>query len=186
MDFFTYFVGALTIVGFILQVVGILKKIKTTRNILTLIFLGMFIGSLISSFNKSKIQIDVTINLVLILEIVFLFIALISIIISYHSDNDSKKEITNLVALVSFVVFMAILVFGNLVKSDIDNEKNKINQQELMMLSKYNLEKQDFERSIGYLEILKNRFTDKDIRRNKIENQIDSLKLIQINLKESN
>lgn len=186
MDFFTYFVGALTIVGFILQVVGILKKIKTTRNILTLIFLGMFIGSLISSFNKSKIQIDVTINLLLILEIIFFLITLISVIISYHSDEGGKKEITNTVSLISFIVFIFMLTIGNLVTSDIDNEKNKINQQELIVLSKYNIEKQDIERSIGYLEILKNRFNKKDTIRSKIENQIDSLKLIQINIKGSN
>ena len=141
-NYFTYIVGGITIVGVILQLFDLFKRIEKTRNVLTLIFLGMFLGSFLNAFNRSNIKLDITLNFLLILEIIIFLITLISIIISYHSVDENKKEITNTVAVISFSFFVLVLIFGNLATySATDEDVKRNNQQELLILSKYNMEK---------------------------------------------
>lgn len=180
-NYFTYIVGGITIVGVILQLFDLFKRIEKTRNVLTLIFLGMFLGSFLNAFNRSNIKLDITFNFLMILEITIFLITVISTIISYHSVDENKREIVISVAAISFIFFIFVLVFGNLaLYSTPDEGVSKINQKELLILSKYNMEKENFERSIMYLELLESRFPVNDVRRKKIEAQIDSLKILQI------
>jgi cytochrome bd-type quinol oxidase subunit 2 len=183
-NYFTYIVGGITIVGVILQLFDLFKRIEKTRNVLTLVFLGMFLGSFLSAFNTSNIKLDVTFNFLMVLEVIIFIITVISTIISYHSVDENKREIVNTVAVISFVFFVFILVFGNLAVYGLDSiDESKINQQELIILSKYNMEKENIERSVMYLDILKSRLQENDVRRTAIDLQIDSLKKVQIKLK---
>ena len=68
---------------------------------------------------------------------------------------------------------MALGITGN------DN-REVMDEDEIISLVKYNKLNSDFERAIFYLDVLKKRTHKDDIRRKLIQNEIDSLKIKQL------
>lgn len=175
MDTFQIIVGGITILGFILQVFGILKSISKTRNVLTLIFLGIFLGSLTSAFNQSTIKFEIEVDLLLFFQVLFLIFILISVIILFHSDEEHKKEVLQTVAIISLILFIFTSIFGNIITLD----KKKLTNEEIVILYKLNIKNKNYEKSIELLNDLKSRYGENDLRRKEIEKKIDSLKVVQ-------
>jgi len=120
----------------------------------------------------------------MILELIVFVITIISTIMAYHNVDEMKRVFLINLASISFAFFITILIFGNLAVYGIGvNEDEKINQQELIILSKYNMEKENIERSVMYLEKLNQRLQEGDVRKYDIDKQIDSLKKVQVKLK---
>ncbi|MCD4694803.1 MAG: hypothetical protein K8S16_01080 [Bacteroidales bacterium] len=175
---FTYIIGIVTILGFVLQVFNVFRGFKTISNKLTFIFLGIFIGSFIGALDIDTIKLNVEITWIHIFLVLLLIIAIITLIMAYSNYENERSEFLQIIGVITGGLFLLIIVVGIAINKD--NEKEKISKNELIQLSNFNLSNNNYDRAIMYLKEYITRIDTSDIRHKEISKKIDSLKIIQI------
>lgn len=144
--------------------------------------LGLFIGTLIGSLQKTNISLAVPLTgIYLLVGAIIVVISIILISAIFTSDNDKRLQLFG--ASGAGTAFLLIILFGYFLQSSGSSrtyDYDKVTNDELLILSEINKEKGNIERSIYFLEKVKFRLDSSDLRYKELEKNISELKKDQM------
>jgi len=179
MNIFTYITGIATLIGLFLQLKNVFPKYKELRKKITLVALGLFIGTLLGgirivqfnlSFGRSPdeflkflcVCVGIIILLILILSSVFV------------KDSGRRDELFLFTLFAMFIIPVAIGCIFLL------NNPKDLNLDELKYIVDYHEKNKNYDRAIQILEIMKSKVDPNDLRLELIDKKISSIKVEQI------
>ncbi len=174
MEYFTYITGIATLVGFALQVFDALPSYRSYRQKMFYLLLGLFLGSLVTAFDGSKISFTFEISgHVLLVALICAFIAWCL----YVAKNTHRDEFF-VASGFGAMILLVVLAAGNIPRSNDDFAKLTIS--ELLQLSESSLRENDFDRAIKHQEMALKKVSPKDVRYPIIESKIEKIKTMQV------
>ena len=173
--------GGASLVGLFLQVLGAFSKYKEIRNGISLVIFGIFLGTIIGAVNPNSISVSLQMGWLELLLITLGTIVVFCVIATEVRENKSSDSFIGL-AISAGALFFFILLFGPLVKQDNSSSitARQFSVDELMAIKDFNIERQNYDQAIFALDKIKNKLSVNDVRRNKIDEEIESIKLKQI------
>lgn len=175
MDYFTYITGIATLVGLGMQIFDSLPTYRSYRQAIFYLLLGLFLGSLVTTFDGSKIKFSFELSGYALLVFLIAFVIVWTLHLAYKSERDEFFAVSGIGAFILVVV----LAFGNLEPAI--NEAKKLTINELILLSKAAEEKQNYDRAIEHQMSILSKLHSSDSRRDSITKKIDELKENQLN-----
>lgn len=171
----------ISVSSFILKLVDVFPEQKEVLKIVSLIFLGIVIGVVISRFTKDEVEIN---EFSLqdffpyfyygILGIIFL------VILVFMIQSGDKEKVSTLTGWLStiggFIVASVILNFHNIFPS-----KGGISIDDKLILAENYKYSKNYSRSLYYYESIKNSLDEEDVRAKHIEKKINEVKSLQLN-----
>jgi len=176
---FAYITGIATLLGLFLQFKDVFPQHRETRKNVIFIILGVFIGTLIGIFQSINITLAVPLSGVHLLVggfIIVLFFVLIAA--AFTSDNQKRSHLLGTSFGIGSLLF--IILFGYFLSQSPNLASQKITNDELLLLSDSNREKRNFEKSIYFLEKVKENLSPGDPRSEILKGKIFELKKMQI------
>lgn len=186
MNYFIYITGLASLMGFVLQIFNVFQKYKASRNAISFILFGVFIGSIISKFEPNTIKFDIAVNGYIILLALFITVILTTLVIGFLTNKKTRKTELFTVSTVAFVFFLIILFAGSITTSEqheLDMKKMETgnpNIEELIHIANLNENNHNLDRAIIHLEMIKTRLKRDDPRYGVIEERIRKLKIEQV------
>ena len=179
---FTYIAGIATILGLFIQIKDIFPQHRETRKNVIFIILGLFIGTLIGSLQRINVTFSVPMSGSYLLGgaiILVVFVVLISAVLT--DNNEKRMQLFGVsgagAALLFFILFGLLMLQSPAARS---RSVDKITNDELLLLADSNKEKGNFERSIYFLEEIKEDLNSADPRYEILEKKISGLKKLQM------
>jgi hypothetical protein len=180
---FTYIAGIASLLGFALQLFNVFPKYSGFRKSIFLLILGIFLGTLINTFNTSHVTFDVKISGFSILITVFALTIIGLLVAGAMMQNPRRREELFTICSFGFMGFLCVLFMGSLFSGNVKTatmEKEQLTISEFIELADYAEKRGDFDRAIMHLESLKNRLEANDLRQKKIKERIEQAKRRQI------
>ncbi|MGO2354987.1 MAG: hypothetical protein ACTH58_09640 [Marinomonas foliarum] len=174
MDYFTYITGIATLIGFVLQIFDALPTYRSHRQKAFYLLLGLFLGSLVTAFDGSKIIFSFEITGLALL------VSMIGTIIfwSLYVAMKSHREEFFAVSGVGTFVLIVVLAFGTI--SPPSNERARLTISELSQLSEISLTQGNYERAIKHQEAVLSKLKKNDVRYTAVKEKIEKIKLFQV------
>jgi hypothetical protein len=183
MDTFTIITGLASLFGFVIQAFDLFPKFGRARQVVFLLLVGVFIGSLLRAIDPSSVKLNLQFTGFNIL-IVFFVIAVIGFLIVAASSSDiNKRNEFYTVAGIGFGAFIVVLLFGSLFTgmiSSTEMEKQKVTISELNTLAERALQNRDFERAIMHLRTIESRVSRDDSRLKLVKEKIRQIELQEL------
>ena len=182
-SYFTYIAGIASLLGFALQVFDVFPKHAGFRKTLFLLILGIFLGTLLNTFNASNINFEVKITGFTLLVALFAFTIIGFLIAGAMTKEAERREELFAIGGIGFFAFIIVLLFGSLISGNVESpaiEKQKLTVSELIKLADTAEDKGDYDRAIMHLETIEQRLEPNDPRKQKLEERIDQTKDKQI------
>lgn len=171
----------ISVSSFILKFVDVFPEQREILKIISLIFLGIVIGVVISRFTKDEVELkEFSLRDFFpyfyygLLGIIFL------VVLVFMIQLEDKEKVSTLTSWLStiggFIVASVIFNFHNIFssKSDISID------DKFILAQNYKFEK-NYSRSLYYYESIKNSLDEKDVRIEEIENKMNEIKSLQVN-----
>jgi uncharacterized membrane protein len=174
MDYFTYITGIATLVSFGLQIFDFLPEYKSYRQKLLYFSFGLFLGSIVSTFDGSNVQFNFKVSGHVVLISLISMIILWSLYTAYKTHRDEFFG----VSAFSSVVLIFILLIGNVPPSK--SEKDKLTTNELIFLSERSKQKGNYDKSILHLKSILTKLKITDVRYKSLQKKIEKLKAEQL------
>jgi hypothetical protein len=176
MDYFTLITGLISVLSFGLQVFGLLPQLGRAREIIFLVFLGIFLGSLLRTV-EGVVKVDLEIDFYTVIVALFVFVILGFLIGAALTHDAVKRGEFYGVASVAFLVFIFVLVAGGIssIGDSAGVERRDLTISELQLLSDHAVKKGDLDRAIMHLRTIEIRLLH-DERAKIIRQRIDELK----------
>lgn len=180
-SYFTYISGTASLLGLALQLFNVFPKHAKFRNMLIILILGVFIGTLLNTLDPSHIVFDIKISgFTLFLTFMGIF-ALSFLIIGVSSKDQWRRDNLITIGVFGFIAFMFVLGISYVTSLTNPNmEKQKLTESEFLLLADSAEKNGNFERAIMHLESIKGRLEKYDIRNKKLEERINQTKMKQI------
>ena len=182
LGLFTYIAGIATILGLLIQIKDVFPQHRETRKNVLFIILGLFIGTLIGSLQKINVTFAVPMSgsqLLIGAIIIVVFVVLISAV---FTDNNEKRMqlfgVSGAGAGLLFVILFGLFALQS--PAATSRSVDKITNDELLLLADTNKEKGNFERSIYFLEEIKEDLNSADPRYEILARKISGVKKLQI------
>jgi|GEM_PF-2437548 len=181
-QYFTYITGVATLLAFIIQVRDVFPEHREARKAVLFLATGVFLGSILGSFNSVDIKLETEFHPVGLLLLVFLAIIVLGLVVltvvavtsaDYQKRNELYNFIGGGVILFFFVLVATGMSFG---VSGGSKPNDKLSNRELVSLTSYHLQQEDYEAALKYLGVLQFRYPSDDPRRQEIEAQIEKIK----------
>ena len=178
IGYFTYITGFATLIALALQFLGLFKEYKKTRDAISLVVFGVFLGALGGAISPSGIKFNISMGGFETIILVFVFVIVGSIIWAQFTTED---KIANLygVALFATLLFTMVLGIGSMAKFTEETQLT-YTTGELLHVVAYNVDKENYDKAITTLLRIKSRLPFDDIRRKDIDERIELLKNQQI------
>ena len=176
---FTYITGIATILGLFLQIKDVFPQHRETRKNVIFTILGVFIGTLIVSFQGINITLAVPLSgLGLLVGAIIVVLFFVLMAAAFTSDNQKRDHLLGASFGIGFL--LCIILFGYFLSQSPHLASQKITNDELLLLSDSNREKGNFEKSIYFLEKVKENLSSGDPRSEILKDKISELKKMQI------
>ena len=179
---FTYIAGIATILGLLIQIKDVFPQHRETRKNVIFIILGLFIGTLIGSLQRINVTFAVPMSgshLLVGAVIIVVFVVLISAIFTVNNEKRMQLfGVSGAGAGLLFVILFGLLLLHS--PAATSRSVDKITNDELLLLADTNKEKGNFERSIYFLEEIKEDLNSADPRYEILEGKISGLKKLQV------
>ena len=167
--------------SFILKLSDVFPEQKEILKIISLIFLGIVIGLVISKFTKNEIELkEFSLRDFFpyfyygLLGIIFLIILVLMIQIE---DKEKVSTLTGWLSTIGgFIVVSVIFNFHNIFSS-----KSGISIDDKFILAENYKHERNYSRSLYYYESIKDSLEEEDIRIDQIETKINEIKTLQLN-----
>ena len=177
MNLFEYTTGIVALISFAMQLTDIFSKYAEAKKIITVLLLGIFIGSIAGPFFKSPPVFDVKIDgFHLLLGSLLLFCIILVLMASITKEEARRGEMW-LAASVSAAVFLGILVFGSLAIYG----PARLSESELVALAAYEEGKSNYARALNFLNEAKNGALHRELQA-AIQDRINALKKKQLEI----
>lgn len=166
---------------YILKLVDVFPEYKEILKIISLIFLGIVIGVVVSRFTKDEVELkEFSLKDFFpyfyygLLGIIFLTILIFMIQIE---DKEKVNTLTGWLSTIGgFIVASVIFNFHNIFSS-----KNGISIDDKLILAENYKHEQNYSRSLYYYESIKNSLDEEDVRIEQIVTKINTIKSLQLN-----
>ena len=179
---FTYISGIATILGLFIQIKDVFPQHREKRKDVIFIILGLFIGTLIGSLQRINVTFSVPMSGLYLLVgaiIIVVFMVLISAV--FTDDNEKRMQLFGVSGAGAGLLFIILFGHSLLQASAVTSRSvDKITNDELLLLADTNKEKGNFERSIYFLEEIKEDLNSADPRYEILDGKISGLKKLQI------
>lgn len=190
MDTFTLITGLASLCGFAIQVFDLFPKLGRARQIIFLILVGVFIGSLLRAIDPSSVKLSLQVSGFTILVAIFLTIIIGFLIAAAFSNDVGKRSEFYSITGIGFLALLVFMIFGGLASGLIESnvnerekmtlEKERLTTSELNILAEQALQNKDFERAIMHLKTIESRLHLDDARIRLIQEKIKQIQLQEI------
>jgi hypothetical protein len=183
LDAFTIITGLASLFGFAIQVFDLFPRFGRARQIVFLLLVGIFIGSLLRAIDPASVRVAVSITGFTV--VVGLFVAVIIGFLmagAFTADVRKRGEFYG-IAGIGFFVFMFVLMFGGAISFGVESpavEKQRITIGELNVLVERAVQNKDFERALMHLRTIERRLGDDEARLNLIRDRIRQIQLQEL------
>jgi hypothetical protein len=183
MTTFTIVTGIVTLIGFFLQIKGLLPRYKKYHTAATFIFLGVTIGVLIASFAKVSINVPESLSIRGIVGLALFGGAGSLIVVCFTAstlieDESHRGEVSRIGSAVSgFLIFLLMFFSSFFFPEAIADKKNVIllTYDEQVECGVSAAKKQNFERSLIILRDALKSVPYSDTRREKLSTLIEKV-----------
>jgi len=183
MDTFTIITGLASLFGFAIQVFDLFPKFGRARQIVFLLLVGVFIGSLLRAIAPSSIKLNFQITGFIIVLALFAAVIIGFLIAAAFTSEINKRGEFYTVAGIGFGVFIVVLFLGSLVSGAIDSptiEKQKVTISELNILAERAIQNKDYERAVMHLRTIESRVSNDDVRLKLVKEKIKQIELQEL------
>ena len=138
LNYFAYITGIASVLGLALQVFDIFPTHAGFRKSIFLLVLGIFLGTLLNTFDASHIIFDVKLSGFTLLMSVFAFAILGFLVAGALMRDRQRRAELFIIGCGGFIAFVFVLFVGSLWTSDISYptvEKKRLTVSELIDLS---------------------------------------------------
>jgi len=183
MDKFTILTGLASLFGFMIQVFDLFPKFGRARQIVFLLLVGVFVGSLLRAIDPSSVRFNFQFTGLSILIAILAIVIIGFLIVAAFSSDINKRNEFYTIAGIGFGAFMVVLFFGMLFTGMIwspDLEKQKVSISELNTLAERALQNRDFERAIMHYRTIESRVSSDDARLKLVREKIRQMELQEL------
>jgi hypothetical protein len=181
LETFTIVTGIASLIGFGIQMFDIFPQLGRHRKELALVFLGIFIGSLIRAIEPASIRLklDISWTVVLVGFFVVTFFAIIWMAaISDRQDRQAKySDLLRYLVLIFAMIVGPRLLFSS---NDATRSIESLTINQLRVLAKDADSRKDYGKAAYFLGIIDERLPVKDPRSISIKQQIKELQLKEV------
>jgi len=180
-EYFAYITGVVTIVAFVIQIRDIFPKYREETKSALYIAFGVFLGTLITFFDKVQVKTQVDLHPVQVILIALLVILLISGVLILFSavlcqDPRKRDEFYGVAGALVIVFFVSLVATGfSFLPGPVQREP-EFTEQELIAAINHNVSINDYARALSMLKQLRSRFPQGDPRRSQVDNRIEEIK----------
>ena len=181
METFTIVTGIASLIGFGIQMFDIFPQLGRRRNELALVFLGIFIGSLIRAIEPASIRPKLEISWTVVL--VGLFVVTFFVIIWMAAVSDRQDRHVKYSELLRYLVLIfAMLVGPRLLFTSNDTSRSieSLSINQLRVLAKDAELRKDYGKAAYFLGFIDERLPAKDPRSSAVNQQIKELQLKEV------
>jgi len=183
MDTFTLITGLASLIGFAIQVFDLFPKIGRVRQTVSLLLVGVFIGSFLRAIDPSSVKLNFQFTGFAIIVALFATVIVGFLMAAAFSSDIAKRSEFYGVAGIGFLVFIIVLFFGGLISGSVDNpsmEKQRISISELNILADQAIQNKDFERALMHMHTIESRINGTDPRLKTIKEKIQRIQLLEL------
>ena len=179
--FLSWVFGVATLFGLLLQILDVFSQYKQIRNAISFVVFGVFLGTIIGAISPNSITFSLQfgwLEILLVSLALTVVLCVVTIEIRENSGNDGFATL----AISAGLIFTIALIFGPIVRqgSNTDAKLQEFSIEELMAVKDFNIERRNYGKAIVALRRANNKMDIRDTRRAKIENEIEIIKLKQI------
>lgn len=178
VDAFTYITGIAGLLGLVLQFKDSFPEHRDLRKNVVLLVIGVFVGSLITTFKGVKADFGASITgyqaLIGVLLAVLVFVSAVA---AFTKDGTRRAELFTFTAFGTGVLLL-LLLGGAVASSKSIDERTSL--EELLYLSNYEIEHKNYERALMFLDEAKTRLSENDDRRKDLDDREAQIKKMQI------
>jgi hypothetical protein len=175
MDTFTIVTGLASLFGFAVQVFDLFPKFGRARQVIFLLLVGVFIGSVLRAIEPSSVKLNIQFTGFTIIIALFAAVIIGFLMAAAFSTDVNKRGEFYGVASIGFIVFVFILFLGGLLSGTLESpvvEKQRVTISELNTLAERALQNRDFERAIMHLHAIESRILGDSARLKLIQEKI--------------
>jgi hypothetical protein len=183
MDTFTIVTGLASLFGFVVQAFDLFPKFGRARQVIFLLLVGVFIGSILRLIEPSSVKLSIKFTGFTIVITLFAVVIIGFLMAAAFSTDINKRGEFYAVASIGFIVFIFILIFGGMFSFLPESpviEKQKVTISELNTLTERALQNRDFERAIMHLRTIESRLSGDDVRLKLIKEKIRQIELQEL------
>jgi len=171
MKNFTIITGIATLISFVIGMKDILPEYSVYVNNVSYILLGLVIGSVISLYEKSEIQIYRFKSTHMFVYIFYIVVAIITLLLIITKDGLEMKVLGSIGTFIFITLFFLkpLLIEGS-----------GVTITERIALSDFHANKGNYSEAIWHLNQVKNNLNEDDDRINSLDRKISELKKKQI------
>ena len=178
LDAFTYITGIAGLLGLVLQFKDSFPEHRDLRKNVVLLVIGVFVGSLVTTFKGVKIDIGPSITGYQgLIGVVVAVLVFVSVVAAFTKDGTRRAELFTFTAAGTGVLLL-LLLGGAAASSKSTDERTSL--EELIYLSNYEVEHRSYERALMFLDEAKTRLAENDDRRKDLDNRESQIKKMQV------
>jgi len=178
LDAFTYITGIAGLLGLVLQFKDSFPEHRDLRKNVVLLVIGVFVGSLVTTFKGVKIDIGPSITGYQgLIGVVVAVLVFVSVVAAFTKDGTRRAELFTFTAAGTGVLLL-LLIGGAAASSKSTDERTSL--EELIYLSNYEVEHRSYERALMFLDEAKTRLAENDDRRKDLDNRESQIKKMQV------
>jgi len=177
----TWIFGGATLLGLLFQVLNVFSEYKSIRNGISLVVLGVFLGSLIGAINPNSISIALKVTWLPVLLISLGLVVLVCVFCAEFRKSQSNDGLIGL-AVAAGILFFFTLIFSPLISGPMSDSihEEKYSIEELTALKNFNVERKNYDRALKVLNRIKYAMPVNDSRRAKVDEEIKLIEAKQI------
>ena len=180
LDVFTVVTGVATLVSFALQVFDLFPVLKNWRERAALIFLGVFVGSLLRAVQPGSIKLNLELTgFAVLVGIYGAALLLLALIAALARESQRREEVFTATAI-GFIPFIFVLFIGSMLIMRPPDDTDQLTIHELDLLAKGAEQSRSYERAEMFLHRIETRLSSQgprnDLRLKTIEQRIAAVR----------
>jgi hypothetical protein len=183
MDTFTLLTGLVTLAGFTIQVFNLFPRLGRARQVVFLLTVGVFVGSLLRAIDPASVRIAISISgFTVIVSLFVLVIVGFLTAAAFTADAKKRGEFYG-ISSIGFFVFIFVLIFGGVTSQTGEStsvEKQRITITEFNLLVERALQTKDLDRALMHLHTMERRLSHDEERAKAIRERIRQIELQEL------